>query len=443
MQTPIAKVAEIPIYTMEEGLARMRDRQDRLHIPADTHEAKIARALEGAENEVFAIRVDGFGKEERIRALDSFCMFGNWNASVRPEHRIPHIDSARLLRGDCTLEEKRALSHLPGLKTQGMINTFSTPLHQLAFEKLDPFFQALYGNNYRILPNRFNYRVQENKKSEQDGYESTHIELSNHLDREQLQTIGDVYGVILGISELPRPFTYYTGTACHPDIEDYFYAQQKAFVQPPDEFKRLFTRTRVWCPPGCILVWDHRLMHEVCMKLNLSIYLSPVSATHYRAHYEQLNRKRITEQEWRTHPSCYMHPTEPALHSDKLSILFQAPGYFYPSGKTTIMYYHPMSISANRSKFLPCLLGGDPEAPKQHAEPMQRGVFYDKSFDERATIANECRARFPGIPEAAYTGQRAHLVDPQPADTLELMRYWLVDPRTFSDMYAFRIGYKS
>ena len=332
-----------------------------------------------------------------------------------------------------------------------MVNCYCTPLHLLCFQNLDDFFQKLFGFDYRILPNRFNLRIETLPNADQNSYDSAHIELGNP------ELAGMFYGLIMGISNLPRPFTYYENTSCNYQIEDYFNSKSDPFVTPSSEFKDKFTRVRVYCPPGHLLVWDHRLMHEVCMEKNFSVYLSPFSNQNTLSHYKALDQLKVSESEQKIHPSIYAKVNTES--TDILGSLFQMPGYYYPSRKRTIVYYHRTSTSANRCKFLPQLLGSI-DKKDQHGEPMEKGVFYNTTFQERLEIYNECRQLFPKIPEIAYTGKREHILkfidsgnlhweklwsSEKPIDKLDMMRYWINDPRILlkesNQIFAYRFGY--
>ena len=75
-------------------------------------------------------------------------------------------------------------------------------------------------------------------------------------------------------------------------------------------------------------------------------------------------------------------------------------------------------------------------------------------------VKEKCKQLFPKIPEIAYTGKREHILkfidsgnlhwetlwnSEKPIDKLDMMRYWINDPRMLlkenSQIFAYRFGY--
>ena len=212
---------------------------------------------------------------------DALHVFDVYNNAVREEFQVPPPSVQMLLYPEKHVKEwqpyRGAVSH-PGKKrkfavfdlgSNGMLNYYSSKLSHFLIknEYIAALFAKLNGEDWRVFPNRMRLQL----TAHRDKVHSPHWEYK-----------GKNLGTIISMSE-ERYFTYYDIDFSSDETQAYLKhcGFDKNFNAIPlhNIYKDAFfrnTRRRVRVPMGHVLLFDHRMPHEIDNTTpSFSVFLSP------------------------------------------------------------------------------------------------------------------------------------------------------------------------
>lgn len=323
---------------------------------------------------------------------DAPLFFNSYNNACKEEYKVEEIDFDTILRPHLHTKElkpylakglhrgkenKFSVFNLAG----GMVNHYNSYLSEVFTTNptvVELFNKVTGTKKWQIHPQRLRMNA---LPTANDKINALHWETKG----------SSMPGIIFGISE-KRSFVYWEGTSCmyDPDIKAYLDSKgNKEFINIPDEDAHHLSifkgrRRRIMIPQGFVLIWNHKLAHEICLKEpSLSAFMSPFDPSN---NYESDFFNSVINQPKNPYYAPHQYAGLTPREAEVFGLFFGLAGTFWPSRKEVFHLCHQQAMVFGCQRVLPTMLApnakGDVNRNVDFSLPLT-GSFCQREEKER------------------------------------------------------------